>query len=779
MKKPLSLRVGINKMSEIHFCFVRTVVISFVAFLSVCPVEARSFSLDLGKRSSRARGATLLSTGESSSEGALRSYSLQPGSADVGVVAVDDELAVSVFDDVAIQLRLAEKTPALPGHEAFIAEPVDGDGMNTAVVIRSADGLSIDVHDGEKDRIYRVVSSSSGVTVREIKPGVINCGADQLSAKPSECSCSECTAKSLAARKSTLTAAGSSQTYVDIMVAYDTMAADYVRNSGGTLENFAETSVQKMNVAIANTGLASSFRFRLVGVFAAGGNAGGGISQVLTSIVNPGTTLNGYNWSVLEDEREKVYADIVCVLADNGTAYGTTGIGFSLDQSNASGFAASAYNACLVRAVENSHTMTHEVGHNMGCGHATAVDSSQISPGPQYHNYSAGHHFTGTDGVKYHTIMAYNFDGFGNYYTGIPYFSSPNYNYKGRPVGDSTHNNTLTLLQNFEMVSNFRNAPMQLSEIGVGLDAESFTWVTSGTYPWQRVTDNSYDSVDSVRSCEMSGSTTSWMKTTVTGPGNLSFKFRIRTYGGTFKVLCDETALLERSSVIGYGSWESSSSLSIPTGTHDIKFQYTHPSQGFASGGNGVWIDNLVCTCQPYGGSSSKPQIEGDSGAVVSGSASSGYTITPSDGLTVVKVTIPSGVDAGKVTVKVGPGVTKVKPNGAKVKVISSGTDITSYLDIPSADSSGYIDMSSATVKDSIVKETVDESRGAKIVLGPSSPSIKTAPTRQGLKYTFSEGRSIDGMTQKSSKTGDGTSWTPSISIKGGSSGFYSIGVGK
>ena len=47
-----------------------------------------------------------------------------------------------------------------------------------------------------------------------------------------------------------------------------------------------------------------------------------------------------------------------------------------------------------------------------------------------------------------------------------------------------------------------------------------------------------------------------------------------------------------------------------------------------------------------------------------------------------------------------------------------------------------------------------------------SDPSIKTAPT-------------LDGMTQKAEKQGDGEPWTPPVTVKGGASGFYSIGVGK
>lgn len=79
-----------------------------------------------------------------------------------------------------------------------------------------------------------------------------------------------------------------------------------------------------------------------------------------------------------------------------------------------------------------------------------------------------------------------------------------------------------------------------------------------------------------------------------------------------------------------------------------------------------------------------------------------------------------------------------------------------------------------------IVKEALDPTKeGVEIVLDPENPSITTAPTKPGLTYTFSEGTTLEGMTQKDTKIGDGTSWTPEISVKKGTSGFYSIGVTK
>jgi uncharacterized repeat protein (TIGR02543 family) len=178
-----------------------------------------------------------------------------------------------------------------------------------------------------------------------------------------------------------------------------------------------------------------------------------------------------------------------------------------------------------------------------------------------------------------------------------------------------------------------------------------------------------------------------------------------------------------------------------------------------------------------------KPSIDGDSAATVTGDATDGFVVTPSTTAGTVEVVIPSGVDAEKVTVNVPP-TASVKPNGAHVAVVKTvdetSYDITAFLDIPAANASGVIDLNQATVKEAIVKEALDPTKeGVVINLTPSAPVITTAPTRAGLTYTFSEGRTVDGLEQTSQKTGDGSSWTPTITVKGGTSAFYSIGVKK
>ena len=73
----------------------------------------------------------------------------------------------------------------------------------------------------------------------------------------------------------------------------------------------------------------------------------------------------------------------------------------------------------------------------------------------------------------------------------------------------------------------------------------------------------------------------------------------------------------------------------------------------------------------------------------------------------------------------------------------------------------------------------LDPEKGAELELTPDDPLIKTAQTRPGLTYTFYEGTTLEGMTLKATKVGDGNAWTPEITVKGGKSGFYSVHVTK
>ena len=450
---------------------------------------------------------------------------------------------------------------------------------------------------------------------------------------------------------------------VDVLVAYETGAQAWVARNGG-MTNFAESAVQRMNAALANTKLDETFRFRLVGVIAVD-DAQSDVNQALAAVRNGQGV-----WAAVHDKRDEVGADVVSLLIDNGSAYGTTGLGYSLEATNASAaanFSETPYNACLIRSVAISDTMTHETGHNLGCGHSNTQDAD---PGPQSFPYSSGYHFTGSDNVRYHTIMGYYTDGTFSDYKGIPFFSSPDYTYAGVPVGTASANdNTRVLRQTAAWAGNWRprqiplsydvffspasgtvftdslavtltpgraglpirytldgsaptlssplyagpitltrtttiraaavtdgilgfpfEATYSLADLGAALDAPQLAWTTNPDCPWTFVTDDTWDGADAARSTDDGSysSSAAWLSTTVEGPAAMSFRYKIRTYGGTFSVLVDGAAQFADSRDVNNDDWHLAT-VAIPDGTHAVKFVFTQG--GRYSGFNGAWLD--------------------------------------------------------------------------------------------------------------------------------------------------------------------------------------------
>ena len=400
-------------------------------------------------------------------DGVLRRSNLDAGSADVGDVESGDVLDLTLFDDVSIALTLGKKMPSPLGGDAFLAEAEGYEGVKNAVVLKTPDGLTIEVQDYLKKKVYKVVSTTAGVTVHEIEPKGGTCGCDGLVLPKTKKG--DGTGGLRAAALETREASG--ETFIDVMVAYDTKAAQYAAEQGG-ITNFATMAVQRMNTALANTGLDDNFLFRLIGIATVAASSAD-VEQTLYDVTD-GTGA----WSAVAAAREKCGADIATTLVDTGSAYGLAGIGWMLDSESISELPDNAFNVCAVRAVAQGHTMTHEVGHNLGCGHATAVNPDEIDPGPQMYDFSAGFHFTGTNSVAYHTIMAYNFDGYGKTFTEAPFFSSPSHKYMGTAVGDAKHDNTRTLAATFAEAAQWRTAKASAIEPDPALAIE-LEWLTS------------------------------------------------------------------------------------------------------------------------------------------------------------------------------------------------------------------------------------------------------------------------------------------------------------
>ena len=314
---------------------------------------------------------------------------------------------------------------------------------------------------------------------------------------------------------------------------------------------------------------------------------------------------------------------------------------------------------------------------------------------------------------------------------------------------------------------------------GEYLEMPEQTFSTSGDAEWVRAKGEGEDGEGSyaLRSGAIGDSQESVLSMKVQGAGTVTFKYCVSSQAKK-GVISDGLAVrLDGSDEKAFKDggdtgWKEAEVSVSGAGEHTVAWVYWKNASGF-DGADCAWLDSVKWT--PAG-----PSVVDDPSAVVTGDAESGYVVVPSADLEQVEVEL-NGIDPSKVTVEVSVGVASVKPNGAKVRVVSAGADITEFLNVPAA-VNGVIDLSAATVKDAVVAEVLDTAKGASVELNAANPAITTAPTKAGLVYRFREATTLDGFGSKApsaTKVGDGEPWALPITVKGGASGFYSVDVGK
>ena len=294
---------------------------------------------------------------------------------------------------------------------------------------------------------------------------------------------------------------------VDVLVAYDLSAQNWLSANGkGTPWEYAVNKVREMNRCLANSYI-DTFKFRLAGAVCVGEDA----SLILDSqgkvdlqailvgklVDENGRVVASGEWAKVTGTREELGADVVSVLVDAGD-HGNIGLGFSLEDGFGNlvsqrlgqipAFGDWAYSVCSISVADQNHSMLHEIGHNMGCGHP---DGSCANPwimdlGPQLYSFSSGY-YAWIDGEGYYTIMGYNFGGLlpdGSYdpfvlFTELPCFSSPALVYKGVALGTANNDNRRTLLSTCAYVAQYRASNLP-ADASYGMDDAEYSGIVAG-----------------------------------------------------------------------------------------------------------------------------------------------------------------------------------------------------------------------------------------------------------------------------------------------------------
>ena len=251
---------------------------------------------------------------------------------------------------------------------------------------------------------------------------------------------------------------------VDVLVAYDNGGEAYVLNRSKTLEEFAQTQIDRMNDVLATNKLDRYYMYRLAGtckVDATYANVNEAVT-LITAGAGPCVSLRA--------ARELYGADLVSLLVNSSIEY----LGHSSPLTQTTDVAScheDAFSVCAISAVDSNsqYTMIHELSHNMGCGHSR---NQPTNPGPSVFPYGSGFYFN-DNGTARHTIMAY-----GN--NASPYFSTTSDEF-GFVLGDKTNNNARVLKETCAEVAKWRDNGKPYGDDMIVTD-ENGNEITSGCF---------------------------------------------------------------------------------------------------------------------------------------------------------------------------------------------------------------------------------------------------------------------------------------------------------
>jgi hypothetical protein len=165
------------------------------------------------------------------------------------------------------------------------------------------------------------------------------------------------------------------------------------------------------------------------------------------------------------------------------------------------------------------------------------------------------------------------------------------------PPTNYTGTSTLTLIVSNEVSMTSTTTveltiaqPLPLN--GQVLEGMNLSWLSGGAGQWFGQTNVTHDGVSAAQSGNVLDNEESWLETTVTGPGVLSFWWKVSSEPGYDWLELYANGVLQANVIFGERDWEQVT-MSIPSGLQTLRWRYVK-DWGWSYGFDAAWLDQVT-----------------------------------------------------------------------------------------------------------------------------------------------------------------------------------------
>ncbi|WP_367873632.1 M6 family metalloprotease domain-containing protein [Luteolibacter sp. Populi] len=128
----------------------------------------------------------------------------------------------------------------------------------------------------------------------------------------------------------------------------------------------------------------------------------------------------------------------------------------------------------------------------------------------------------------------------------------------------------------------------------LAIDAPALTWTSAGDQPWFGQSAVTHDAGDAAASGDIGDSQSSRLETAVTGPGTLSFWWKVSSQAnaGFLRLEVDGAPVAAAPQISGNVDWKSQT-VPLPPGPHTLRWIYLKDGSG-SSGADTGWLDQVA-----------------------------------------------------------------------------------------------------------------------------------------------------------------------------------------